>query len=232
MIYVCAMNASNVVPVKESGGTQQALLRTLLHNKNGMTVDSLAQVLGVSRNAVRQHLTALERDGLATKGKSQPTGGRPEQLYVLTNEGSERFPRQYSWFSEILLESLLAQSGKEGLREKLNDMGRAVGESMKVQITGEIGSPERTAAVARIMQDLGYEATPKTERGVQSIEARNCVFHKLAAKCSEVCSFDLGLLSTSSGCRVEHRSCMVRGSDRCRFDFIPGAKVRGGADNR
>jgi predicted ArsR family transcriptional regulator len=215
------MNASNAAPVRESGGTQQTLLRALLHNKDGLTIDSLAQLLGISRNAVRQHLTALERDGLAAKGKSQPTGGRPEQLYVLTDEGAERFPRQYSWLSEILLESLLAQSGQDGLREKLDEMGRAVGESMKAQLAGEAGSPERTAAVARIMQELGYEAAPKTERGVQSIEARNCVFHKLAAKRPEVCSFDLALLSAGSGCRVEHRSCMVRGSDRCRFDLIP-----------
>lgn len=155
------------------------------------------------------------------RGRSQPTGGRPEQLYVLTSEGAERFPRQYSWFSEILLESMQAQVGEEGLKEKLDGMGRAVGESMKARLSGAAGSAERTVAIANVMQELGYEATPVTEGGAQSIEARNCVFHKLAAKSSEVCSFDLGLLSKCSGRRVVHRSCMVRGSDRCRFDFIP-----------
>lgn len=217
------MNALNAAtPIRETvGGTQQALMRALLHHKDGLTVDALAHILNVSRNAVRQHLTSLERDGLATRGRSQPTGGRPEQLYVLTSEGAERFPRQYSWFSEVLLEGLQAQTGEDGLREKLDGLGRAVGESMKARLTGEVGSAERTAAIAQIMQELGYEAAPAARDGVQSIEARNCVFHKLAAKCSKVCSFDLGLLSASSGCRVEHRSCMVRGSDRCRFEFIP-----------
>lgn len=217
------MSAFNpAIPVRENiGGTQQALLRALLHNKDGLTVDALAQILRVSRNAVRQHLTSLERDGLAMKGRSQPTGGRPEQLYVLTSEGAERFPRQYSWFSEVLLEGLQAQTGEEGLRDKLDSLGRAVGESMKPRLRGEAGSAERTAAIADIMQELGYEAAAVGGQGVQAIEARNCVFHKLASKCSQVCSFDLGLLAASSGCRVEHRSCMVGGSDRCRFEFVP-----------
>src|SRR5689334_16801602 len=107
-------------------GTRRLLMRALLHNKDGLTVQALAQVLGISRNAVRQHLTSLERDGLVAKGPTQPSGGRPEQLYVLTDEGNERFPRQYSWFSELLLEMLQAQTGRAGLAERLAELGRTV----------------------------------------------------------------------------------------------------------
>jgi predicted ArsR family transcriptional regulator len=199
---------------------RRSLLRTLLRNKGGLTVQALAGALSVSRNAVRQHLTALERDGLVEKGKLQPSGGRPEQLYVLTSEGNEQFPRQYSWFSEMLLQVLQAQDSGSGLKEKLADMGRAVAASMRVRLSGKSGSTERIAAVAEIMQEIGYNAVAKIEGGEQLIEAHNCVFHKLAAKVPEVCSFDIALLSASSGRQVEHQSCMVRGGDACRFRFV------------
>lgn len=199
--------------------TQQSLMRTLLRNKDGLTVQALAQILDVSRNAVRQHLTSLERDGFVTKGRTQPSGGRPEQLYVLTSHGSEQFPRQYSWFSELLLQLLQAQPGDTSLDDKLAEMGCTVAASLATRLTGAPGSTERVAAIAEIMRELGYDAVPKTESGEPVIEAHNCVFHKLAAKNPEVCSFDIALLSTASGSRVEHRTCMVRGGDACRFRF-------------
>jgi predicted ArsR family transcriptional regulator len=211
--------------ISDIGGTQQVLMRVLLRNKDGLTVEALANILDVSRNAVRQHLTSLERDGLVAKGRTQASGGRPEQLYVLTHAGEERFPRQYSWFSEMLLQMLQAEFGSAGLEEKLLEMGRSVAEALMMRLPGEENAGKRVAAIAEIMQEIGYDAVTKTENGEQEIEAHNCVFHELAAKCPQVCSFDLALLSSCSGRRVEHRSCMVRGDDACRFRFEPANRA-------
>ena len=63
------------------GLRQQQLLTLLLRNKEGLTVEDLAKGLGITDNAVRQHLTALERNGIVVKGETQSTGGRPEQLF-------------------------------------------------------------------------------------------------------------------------------------------------------
>lgn len=211
-------------------GTQRSLMRALLHNKEGLTVQALADALTISRNAVRQHVTALERDGLVAKGVTQPSGGRPEQLYVLTAEGNERFPRQYSWFSELLLQMLEAQAGRAGLAEKLAAMGRSVAASLEARLTDGSGSRARLAALAEIMREIGYDAAATTGHGEQVIEAHNCVFHKLAATCPEVCSFDLALLSAASRCRVEHAACMVRGGAACRFRFIPESDAQSSTD--
>ena len=205
--------------IEDTEGTRRALMRVLLRNKRGLTVQGVAQSLRISRNAVRQHLTSLERDGFVARGRIQPSGGRPEQLYVLTDKGNEQFARQYSWFSELLLQMLEAQSGSAALAEKLAGLGRSVAGSMTSRLGGESGSPERISAVAATMREIGYDAAAREEDGEQLIEAHNCVFHRLAAKCPEVCSFDLALLSASTGCQVEHRSCMVRGGDACRFIF-------------
>ena len=219
------MNRAHEQPAETAaqvpGSTQQSLLRALLRNKSGLTIEVLSQTLGISRNAVRQHLSALERDGLIARGKTRSSGGRPEQLYVLTNEGQERFPRRYSWFSEMLLQLIKGENGAAGLQEKLTELGRSTACAMRSRLAGESGSAERIDAIAAIMQELGYDAVARVEGGQPLIEAHNCVFHELATKCPEVCSFDIALLSATSERQVEHRSCMVRGSDACRFHFGP-----------
>ena len=75
------------------GERRKQLLRHLLRNKSGAPVDELTRALGVTRTAVRQHLASLMRDGLVAPAETRPTGGRPEQLFVLTDEGKEAFPR-------------------------------------------------------------------------------------------------------------------------------------------
>jgi predicted ArsR family transcriptional regulator len=206
--------------IESLGVTQRHLLRELLRYRDGMTIDGLAAKLEITRNAVRQHLTVLERDGHLTKGETKPTGGRPEQFYVLTAAGRESFPRQYSWFSEMLLQLLEAQVGSDKLKSSLAAMGRQIGATMKTKMSEEgKGSARRIGSIAAMMTEIGYEAVASTKNGIPHIEAHNCVFHQLALKYPEVCSFDLALLAESSGSQIEHRTCMIKGDDACRFEF-------------
>jgi predicted ArsR family transcriptional regulator len=200
------------------GERQQQLLRLLQQQAAGMTVEQLAQGLAVTRTAVRQHLTALERDGLVERGATQPTGGRPEQLYRLTAKGQEIFPRRYSWFAELLLQLLESRLGTEALAEQLAEIGTKVAATLPppAQDTQEA----RIAALAGIMRELGYDARPQENAdGLPRIVASNCVFHHLAARFPEVCQLDLALLAQYVGEPVTHEECMVRGGGSCRFRF-------------
>ncbi len=197
--------------------TQGLILHKLLHHKKGLTIDALAECMHISRNAVRQHLMALERDEMVSKGDTKATGGRPHQLYILAPKGVERFPKQYSWFSELLLRSLLNQEGEDGLEKKLIEMGNAVGRSMKDTIGRSKNTLEKISLVADKMTSMGYDAFVSNNNGVAVIEAYNCVFHQLAEKYPQVCGFDVALISSASGCNAEQSSCMLRGGTSCKF---------------
>lgn len=205
------------------GTRRDHLLRLLLERKSGRTVEDLARSLHVSRNAVRQHLTSLVAEGLVTKGSTQATGGRPEQLYLLTTAGHESFPRRYSWFSELLLDSLKAEKGEAAMIARMEKLGERIGTQLQHAQHPADNASERVRHLATVMQELGYEAAPTevTGRQLPMIEATNCVFHHLATKFPEVCHFDLALLSTFVGRPVEHDECIVRGGHVCRFKFKP-----------
>jgi predicted ArsR family transcriptional regulator len=197
------------------------LLRLLLERKTGRTVEELARGLHVSRNAVRQRLTSLIAEGLVTKGSTQATGGRPEQLYMLSTSGHETFPRKYSWFSELLLDSLKAEKGEAAMITRLEKLGGQIGLQLQHRHHVPGNASDRVKRLATVMKDLGYEASSSEASGRQlpMIEATNCVFHHLAARFPEVCHFDLALLSTFVGRPVVHDECLVRGGHVCRFKF-------------
>lgn len=201
---------------------QQELLKLLLENKAGLTVEELSQALAITRNAVRQHLAGLERDGLVVQAGTRPTGGRPELLYLLGDRGRELFPRRYSWFCQLLIESIRRETGSQGLARRLETLGAGVAGQLAAQAPPGGTAAVRIRQLAASMADLGYGAQVAEDTGaVPAIEANNCVFHHLAADYPEVCQFDLALMGAFVGAEVEHQECMVRGGRVCRFRFKP-----------
>lgn len=198
---------------------QQDLLKLLLENKAGLTVEELSQALQITRNAVRQHLAGMERDGLVVQSGTRPTAGRPEILYMLGEKGRELFPRQYSWLSELFIESIRKETGSEGLSKCMREMGARVAAQVRAP-DAELDSEEsKVGKLADLMTTMGYGARKTAQDGAPTIEANNCVFHHLADKYPEVCHFDLALMATFVDGEVEHQECMVRGGMVCRFKF-------------
>ena len=199
--------------LEQCGPTQRRILECLLQDPDGLTVESFVDSLSITPSAVRQHLTGLERDGLVTRGARKPTGGRPEQLYVLTQKGREVFPRRYRELAESMLEAVAESVGPQKLETLLRRMGKRLAQ----QVIGESGETLSLAETAAAMKDAGYEAS--VARGSSEIVARNCVFHRSAERFPAICKFDLAFLEAMTGDKPQHVECMVRGGQTCRFAF-------------
>jgi predicted ArsR family transcriptional regulator len=197
------------------GRTQQDLLNALLHQAGGMSIDELAEHLAVTRTAIRQHLAALERDGLVLRGETRPTGRRPEQLYQLTDHAREQFPRQYQLLASALIDEVADIIGPEALATLMRNLGRKLALDREQQVVDE-------TKIVQHMNQAGYEAEVFfRSSGDQEIVAHNCVFHRLAAAHPVVCELDLALIGALGGADVEHTECMVRGGNVCRFKLRP-----------
>lgn len=199
------------------GETQQKILTGLIQNTDGMTISEIVKSLKISRTAVNQHITTLGNNGYIKNHLLTTTGGRPSQRYTLTNKGKHLFPKQYAWFSALLLKNIKLKFGKEELEVFLRDLGEEVAEKYSDRLDGK-NATDKIDEIASIMRELGYESKSfSDEEGI--ISACNCVYHDLASENPEVCSFDLALLSAMSGRKVEHSECLVRGGSKCCFKF-------------
>jgi len=198
------------------GPTRRHLLKALLARKAGLSADELAQRLNITRTAVRQHVAALEGQGYLRRIRTASTGGRPGQKYALTEPGHGLFPKQYSFFSEALLDTLRAEKGEAGLRRWLRKLGRQTARALPGN-TAAKPVKVRIQHTAALLNQLAYEATAANAGGKPVIEATNCVYHNLAATNRAVCQFDIGLLETLTGMKVEQQSCIQDGHNTCRF---------------
>src|SRR6266550_6640489 len=77
-------------------GTRARVLALL--REGAWTVDDLAKRLGLTDNAVRFHLEALERAGTVQRAGVRKMGevGQPASLYTLSAHGEEAFSRAYA----------------------------------------------------------------------------------------------------------------------------------------
>ena len=200
------------------GQRQQLLLKALLHSAKGLTVDQLAQELSISRNAVHQHLASLEGQHYVENSLQSSTGGRPGRIYKLSAIGQELFTRHYSLFSRLLLQLVQQKLGDETLKECMSSLGEQLASEYKARVRNKGSAADQIQEVKLIMYELGYEThIGMDEANPLEIVASNCVFHQLAENCKEVCELDLSLMASLLDANIDHKECMVRGGECCRF---------------
>ena len=141
--------------------------------------------------------------------------------YVLTEAGINSFPKQYAWFSDLILTDLKNELGTEAFQRYLQKLGSKLSQSLLPQFEGK-QTDERIEALLKVMDELGFNVRKMTDSGSteQTIEACNCIYHDLAQKHEEICEFDRTLMSTLLDKDIDHVECMAKGDAVCRFKII------------
>src|SRR5436190_23690399 len=72
------------------------------------TVEELAKELKLTDNAIRLHLTSLERDGMVQRAgvRRTPSAGKPASLYELHKDAEVMLSRAYAPVLEALVDVL------------------------------------------------------------------------------------------------------------------------------
>ena len=197
---------------------QHHILQLLLENRAGLSIDALAKVMDISRAAVQQHLVGLEGDGYIKKNALNKTAGRPVVIYGITDKGINYFPKQYAWFSDLILSELRQEMGVEGFKDYMRRLGIRLANNLRSQFEGK-NLNDRIEELLLIMANLGFQVTTEieSESSKSVIRANNCIYHDLAQKHIEICAFDLALMSSLLDKEVKQLSCMAKGDCACRF---------------
>ncbi|MDH5196397.1 MAG: helix-turn-helix domain-containing protein, partial [Gemmatimonadota bacterium] len=81
-----------------------------------VTATELAELFGVTTNAIRRHLKELEVEQLIEHVREQRGQGAPTHAFRLTDRGEALFPRRYDKELTAVLEFLERQSGRDAVR--------------------------------------------------------------------------------------------------------------------
>lgn len=197
---------------------QHQILKLLIEKRSGLSIDEIADALAISRTAVLQHFSAIENEGYIKKDTLNKTAGRPVTIYVITDKGINTFPKQYAWFSELILTNLQEELGPERFKNYMEKLGDKVAEKLQERFAGK-NLQQRMDELLLVMSDLGYQvqAGQDTEPDQLDIRAHNCVYHDLAMKHQEICAFDLALMSNLLNQKMELLTCIAKGGCACNF---------------
>jgi predicted ArsR family transcriptional regulator len=159
-----------------------------LLRRNASTVEDLAAELGVTDNAVRLHLSMLERDGIVrANGVRRGTGaGKPATIYEIAPAAEPGFSHAYLPFLSALLAELGDRLSGRELRAIMRDVGRRLAGDAQPS-TASLAA--RAELASRVLNQLGAITTvEKRSGGAVAIQGCSCPLGVAVAQRREVCT--------------------------------------------
>jgi DeoR family suf operon transcriptional repressor len=204
--------------------SRRSLLDTL-KRRGEARVDELAESLGVTVSAVRQHLGALQAEGWVLHREVRAGPGRPHHLYRLSPEGDRLFPRAYAAITIDLLAEAEAEDPE--LVERMFERRRVRRvERANERLEGK-SLPERVHELAHILDEDGYlaEAIDLPDGKFRIVE-HNCAILAVASKYGTACGTELEFIrEVLPDAKVERVAHLLAGGHVCAYEVSSRKRI-------
>lgn len=201
----------------------------LLKQEGPQDAGRLAEALGVSAMAVRQHLYDLQEQSLVTYEEEARPVGRPAKLWRLTPAADAFFPDGHAELTLSLLAAMGETFGSDGLDRLLAVRSREQIAAYRQRVGQDRPLAERLRRLAAIRSEEGYMAAVEPrEDGAYLLVENHCPICAAAAACSGLCASELSVFRAALGddVTVERTDHILAGARRCAYRVCPKARVR------
>jgi predicted ArsR family transcriptional regulator len=199
--------------------TRDKILQTLLQ-KPRSTIITLAEAVGINPISVRHHLTNLQMEGLVEGQEERHGVGRPRLVYVLTDEGMERFPTRYMQLTTRLLSQMKGTMPGPVVANLFNQMA----EDLVSQYSSDVKNlsmEERLDFVKEILAHEGFNVQWEKKDGQYEIHEISCPYYQIGVAHPEVCTVDQTLISRMLALPVNKVQCILSGAAQCTYVIQP-----------
>lgn len=206
-------------PVSAHGPARLRVLRAL-KQLGPVAAEFLATELEVTAMAVRQHLYALESDGLASHEAHAKGRGRPLKLWSATPAADPFFTDAHAALTADLMGHLRSTFGDRGLEKILSSRTRAQVQAYVARLNPRKTLRGRLEALARIRSEEGYMAEIRRDQdGAWLIIENHCPVCAAARLCTGLCREELTLFREVIGMAVEieRSDHIIAGARRCVY---------------
>jgi predicted ArsR family transcriptional regulator len=199
-----------------AGRSTRMEVMELLRRKGRCSAETMASDLGVTPNAIRQHLTNLERDGFVVSNPQRSGRGRPALLYSLTERADSVFPKRYGQLATMVLQEVQEMGGPEVLDELFSRVAARHANAIEHDLEGL----DFDQKLQRVVDWIGRAGTlaeqTQTAEGIK-VTIHNCPFRNTALKFPQVCTITPHLLSRLLGTAVSQSDSIHRRDPYCSF---------------
>lgn len=195
--------------------TRGRIVESLLR-RPAQTATELSTRLGLTPNAIRQHLTRLGRDGLVTESAQRRGRTKPSLVYALTHGGEQLFPQRYSAVLNLLLRELKREQGPQRVNELFARIGRRTAHKYADRFEGK-DTGGRLAVLGELLREQGVVTDFEAGKNEFLFREHNCPFRASVAENAELCTMVHTLMEEVLPGKTEQRKSIARGDDRCEF---------------
>ena len=199
--------------------TRDKILQTLLE-KPRSTINALAEAVGINPISVRHHLTNLQMEGLVEGHEERHGVGRPRLVYVLTDEGMERFPTRYMQLTTRLLSQMKGSMPGPVVANLFNQIAEDLASQYASDVQN-LSMEERLDFVKQILAHEGFNVQWEKKDGQYEIHEISCPYYQIGTAHPEVCSVDQVLISKMLALPANKVQCILTGAAHCTYVIQP-----------
>lgn len=202
--------------------TRRALL-DMLKLQGELTSLQMAEALGVSPMAIRQHMQELEAAGDVNSIDRARGKGRPSKFWSLAPAAARHFPDRHRDLMLDLLSNVQNVLGDDAMDRLLDERGDEQARNYGRQVADCESLSARVQALARLRSEEGYMAEASEEDGVFTLVENHCPICAAASACKGLCDRELSVFERVLGpdCTVERVEHLLSGARRCAYQIRP-----------
>lgn len=195
-----------------------------LQTQGDASLRELQDYLGLTRTAVREHITTLEREGYVGRRTVHAGRGRPHYEFFNTDRARDLF----ACHCGSLAVTLLGEISDLVTPETMDRLMSRVSQKVALEYASNMETEAvrtRVYELADLMQKEGVLCSVHQEedRDVLRLELFNCPYHELAVDHRQICEMDRSMIGQAVGAPVELIDCLMDEANSCNFGFRLGS---------
>jgi len=199
--------------------TKDKILQTLLGHPK-ITINDIAESVGINPISVRHHLTNLQMEGLIAAEEERHGVGRPRLVYSLTEDGMERFPTKYLRLTTRLLTQMKESMPALAVAKMFSQIAEEMANEYSEQMKG-LSMEERLDFVKEMLAQEGFTVEWEKKDGDYQIHEISCPYYQIGIAHPEVCTVDQTLISKMLALPASKVQCILDGSAHCTYVVHP-----------
>lgn len=191
----------------------RAELLVALKKAQPLSAHELGDQFGLTANALRRHLKALEDDGLVRYQREVRGVGAPVFTYSLTPAGEALFPRSYVSVLSAALDAIRAQTGDAAVEAVLESEWKRLADEAG-PVLDALPLEERVPLVAELLTAKGYMTVVDASL---NLRIHNCAVREIVERFPEACSVEAKYVERLLGVPMVRSAHRKDGCGHCEY---------------
>ncbi len=217
IIHPCWYNVS-------MSSTHDRVLQALLTHPR-ITIDELAEEVGINPISIRHHIASLQAEGLVTTDEERHGVGRPRYVFSLSEAGVEKFPTRYVRLMVRLLEQLKETMPSAMINQIFTQMAQDLAKDFaRTTNLDNLSMEQKLELMKTMLHQEGFNIEWERQGNQFQIVETSCPYYHVGQDHPEVCSVDQALISSVLSMTAEKTKCILNGDSHCTY-IVPDTQT-------